>query len=147
MNSGGSAESQRPEQEEISCARSRFVRSLPEFSPAGPGSGVGRRGGGRGSVWDHATQGACADLDHGRASNELRPVPHGEGAQAEGSYPGASGYPSTGPWEKGVRLHPSVPLHLQGLHLHQHPHWAAVSEVRFYRLVLTESMRVLSAGV
>lgn len=103
------------------------------FSAAGPGAGVGGGGGGRGRVRHHAAQGARpAELGRGRApdSLQLRPVPHGEGAQAEGRHPGAPGHPPAGPRAPGARLHPRLPLHLQGLHLHQHPHRAAVSEVR-----------------
>lgn len=99
------------------------------FSPAGPGAGVGGGGGGRGCVWHHAAQGArAAVLRYGRApySLQLRPVPHGEGAQAEGRHPGAAGHPPAGPRAPGARLCPRLPLHLQSLHLHQHPHRAAV---------------------
>lgn len=71
------------------------------FSSAGSGAGVGGGGGGRRHVWHHATQGTrpAGGLKHGRApySLQLRPVPHGEGAQAEGRHPGASGHPPAGP--------------------------------------------------
>lgn len=69
------------------------------FSRAGPGAGVGGGGGGRGCVWHHTAQGARpASLRHVGAtySLQLRPVPHGEGAQAKGRHLGAAGHPPVG---------------------------------------------------
>lgn len=70
------------------------------FSLAGPGAGVGGGRGGRGCVWHHTAQGARpASLRHVGAtySLQLRPVPHGEGAQAKGCHLGAVGHPPVGP--------------------------------------------------
>lgn len=120
----------RREQDRLEC----FV-DLPclAFSPAGPGAGVGGRGGGRGCFWHHAVQETRpAGLRRGRAprSLQLHPVPHGKGAAAEGCQPGTPGRPPAGPRTPGATLCPCLPRHLQSLHLHQHPHQAAVSEVR-----------------
>lgn len=99
----------------------------------GPSAGVGRGGGGRGGVWHHPAPGARrTGLRHGGApdSLHLHPVPHSEGAQAEGRHFGAAGHPPAGPRAPGARLCPGLPVHLQSLHLHRHPHRAAVTEVR-----------------
>lgn len=101
---------------------------------AGPGAGVGRGGGGRGGVWRHAAPGARGATALGRLGPvhrfQLHPVPHGEGAAAEGCHPGAAAQPPAGRQAAGTRLPASLPVHLQGLHLHRDPRWIAVSEVR-----------------
>jgi len=103
------------------------------FSPAGSSAGVGGGGGGRGRVRNHAAPGARhAERRHAGAADglQLRAVPHGEGAQAEGRHPGAPRRPPAGRRAPGARLRPSLPLHLQGLHRRRQPRRAAVPEVR-----------------
>lgn len=98
---------------------------------AGPGTRVGGGGGGRGCVWHHATQGTRpAGLRYSRDPHGLYSVPHRKGTSAEGRHLGASGHPPPGPRTTGARLCSCLPCNLQNLHHHQHPHRAAVPEVR-----------------
>lgn len=108
-----------------------FVSVTVHVKTAGPGAGVGRGGGGRGCVWHHAAEGTRpAGLGHSRAPRSLYPVPHCEGTSAEGRHLGAPRHPPAGARTPGARLPSCLPCDLQSFHHHQHPHRAAVPEVR-----------------
>lgn len=99
--------------------------------PTGPGTRVGGGGGGRGRVWHHAAQGTRpAGLRYSRALHSLYPVPHRKGTSAEGRHLGAPGHPPPGPRTSGATLCSCLPCNLQSFQHHQHPHRAAVPEVR-----------------
>lgn len=109
----------------------RSVSVTVPSEPAGPGPGVGGGGGGRGCVWHHAAQGTRrAGLRFSGALRSLHPVPHRQGSSAEGRHPGAPGHPPAGAGAAGARLCSCLPCDLQSFHHQQHPHGAAVPEVR-----------------